>query len=75
MFHEAAGGRGYTGLTHRYQGRIDLSDPLKTARAVLVGRAAERAVRLVIDGREIVDSEANKHWTYYRIVYPVGRRK
>ncbi len=73
MFHEAAGGRGYTGLTHRYQGQIDLSDHLNTERAVLVGRASEPAVRLNVDSGPVEDNGSNKHWTYYRIVFPVVR--
>ena len=42
MFYEAAGGRRYTGLTNDYQGFVDLSDLLKTDRAVLVAQARRR---------------------------------
>ena len=38
-FYEAAGGLRYTGLANRYQGFVDLSDLLKTNRAVLVAEA------------------------------------
>lgn len=37
MLHKAAGGDHYTGLTARYDARIDLSDHLATGRALLVG--------------------------------------
>jgi hypothetical protein len=47
MFHEAAGGRNYTGLTHRYQSEIDLSEHIRLGQAVLVGRAKEPVARLV----------------------------
>jgi len=70
MFHEAAGGRTYTTLFHRYQGFIDLSDHLKTGRAVLVGRAGRRATELVRGGTPLSD-EYDKHWTFYRFVFPV----
>jgi len=43
MFHEAARGRNYTGLTHRYQPKIDLSEHVRLGQAVLVGRAASVA--------------------------------
>ena len=36
MFFKAAGGHRYTGLVHRHQGFVDLSDLLKTDRAILV---------------------------------------
>ena len=39
MFHDAARGINYTGLTHRYQPEIDLSEHIRLGRAVLVGRA------------------------------------
>ena len=69
MFHEAAGGRGYTGLMHRYQGFVDLSGHLTHGRAVMVGRADESATSLRIDG-QAQDSQDDRRWTYYRIVFP-----
>lgn len=44
MLHEAAGGDNYTGLTQRFESRIDLSDHLATGRAMLVGRAVQTPV-------------------------------
>jgi hypothetical protein len=72
MFHEAAGGRAYTGLLHRYQGEIDLSDHLQLDRAVLVGRAQQPAVRIIGDGPSADADTVTRHWTYYRIVFPVS---
>jgi hypothetical protein len=43
MFHEAARGSTYTGLTHRYQPQVDLSELIRLGEAVLVGRS-ERPV-------------------------------
>ena len=37
MFYEIAGGSNYTGLSHDYQGRTDMSDLLTSQRAILVG--------------------------------------
>jgi hypothetical protein len=72
MFHKAAGGRAYTGLSHRYQGYIDLSDHLDTGRAVLVGRGRQRASKLLRDGDPLSDSY-ERDWTFYRVVFPVER--
>jgi hypothetical protein len=69
MFHDAAGGAGYTHLTHRYQPWLDMSDHLNLNRAVLVGRVAKGASRLVVGG-EVV--EPDQQWVYYRIVLPVS---
>ena len=46
MFYQAAGGAAYTGLTHRYQPGLDLSEHLRTGRAILVGRSATAGSRL-----------------------------
>jgi hypothetical protein len=73
MFHEAAGGRAYTGLLHRYQGETDLSDHLQLGRAVLVGRTQQPAARIVAVGRSAVGETVTEHWTYYRILFPVSR--
>lgn len=76
MFYGAAGGRAYTGLSHNYQSFIDLSRHLYSGRAILVGRSEEPASQLVIhrtaDGSDqVVGSDAEQRWTYYRIVIPV----
>jgi len=70
MFHEAAGGSGYTNLSNRYQGFMDLSDHLDTGRAILVGRALTPPGELWRDDAPLEDANG-KHWTFYRIVFPV----
>lgn len=72
MFHEAAGGESYTGLSQRYQPFVDLSDHLRTGRAVLVGRSKAPASRLVRDGQPMAESY-DRHWTYFRVVFPVEK--
>jgi hypothetical protein len=72
MFHEIAGGRSYTGLLHRHEGRIDLSDHLLLGRAVLVGRADEAAADLAWEDGAARDPAADRQWTYYRVVFPVN---
>ena len=47
MFHESARGKNYTGLTHRYQPQIDLSEHIRLGQAVLVGRAKYPVVNLI----------------------------
>jgi len=37
MFYELAGGRNYTGLSHGYQGKTDMSGLLTSQRAILIG--------------------------------------
>ena len=69
MFHDAAGGAGYTHLTHRYQPWLDMSDHLNLNRAVLVGRVAKGASSLVVGGDVV---EPDQQWVYYRIVFPVS---
>jgi hypothetical protein len=69
MFHQAAGGARYTGLTHRYQPWLDMSDHLNLNRAVLVGRVAAGASRLAVGGEL---KEPDQQWVYYRIVFPVS---
>lgn len=73
MFHEAAGGESYTGLSQRYQPFVDLSDHLRTGRAILVGRSETPASQLVRDGESLADSY-DRHWTYYRVVFPVEKQ-
>lgn len=77
MFHRAAGGRQYTGLHHRYQGFVDVSDLLQAGRAVLVAQAAPEATpgphlpRLVHDGQPL--AAAQRRLTLYRFVFPVSQ--
>ncbi|MBW3598120.1 MAG: hypothetical protein KY475_12710 [Planctomycetes bacterium] len=70
LWHEAAGGRTYTGLLHRYQGELDLSSHLAAGRAILIGRVAKSPARLSLGG-EAPPDDAVQQWTWYRVVLPV----
>lgn len=74
MFHESAGGSAYTRLGHRYQGYLDLTDHLRTGRAILVGRATGPAVRLQRSDQSL-DDHYDQQATYYRVVFPVTIKK
>lgn len=77
MFFQAAGGSRYTGLLNRYQSFVDLSDLLKTDRAILVAlpgslhAQVERSGAVLLrDGQPLTDPR-NRHRTIYRFVFPV----
>jgi hypothetical protein len=73
MFHEAARGSNYTGLTHRYQPQIDLSEHIRLGQAVLVGRAEQPAVKLRNPSDSpLVDSMQERRWTWFRLILPVS---
>ena len=76
MFFEAAGGKSYTGLSNRYQGFVDLTDALKTDRAVLIGRARTgsppHGATLWCNGAPMPESQVRRT-TYYRFVLPVEK--
>ncbi len=69
MFHELAGGRSHTELLNRYYGYLDTSHMLHADRAVLLGAAEQPAARLNLGGEDR-STESDRHWTFYRIVYP-----
>ena len=72
MFHDAARGSSYTGLTNRYQPYLDLTDHVRLGRAVLAGRAPAGISQLQTPGGEsLVDPAEMQSWTWYRIVLPV----
>jgi hypothetical protein len=83
MFFEAAGGQRYTGLTNDYQRFVDLSDLLKTGRAILVAEAPDGEVEgsrsrggaeLCRDGQSIAQGPNDRHAVLYRFVLPVKKR-
>ena len=78
-FFEAAGGFGYTGLSNRYQGFVDLSDALKAHQAVLVASAQAddpqspvHGAQWLCDGK-VVGGPQDRRATMYRFVFPVKR--
>lgn len=72
MFYKAAGGESYTELTHRYQAYLDLSDHLRTGRAIILGRGPATAGRFRRGGEPLV-GEADPPLTFYRVVVPVDK--
>lgn len=74
MFHEAARGRGYTGLTHRYQPFVDLSEHIRLGQAVLVGRGAAPVAQLQQAGTPLANPENTTTWTWYRVLLPINPR-
>lgn len=73
LFHESAGGRGYTNLIQRYQGFIDLSKHSQTQRAVLVGKSKQPVTELNVKaaGTDVSLEPETQRWTYVRLIYPV----
>lgn len=78
MFHAAARGTSYTGLTHRYQPQLDLSGHVRLGRAVLVGRASRPVLQLAsgaafaTEATPLVPPAQTQSWTWYRLVLPVA---
>jgi hypothetical protein len=76
MFHEAAGGQVYTRLQNRYQGFVDLSEPVPTrASRVGGGVATSRLAELGTRRQDRSTKTRNRSWTFVRVVYPVKIRK
>ena len=73
MFYSAAGGREYTGLSHRYQPFADLTDHLQLSRAILVGKVNSLVTPLQIDGQSAQDSYDSAS-TFVRLIFPVEIR-
>ena len=74
MFHEHLGGGDYTKLSNQYQQFIDLSDLLRCGRAILVGRGPKAGGQLLRD-QEPLKNAADRRWTFYRFVLPVGKKE
>jgi hypothetical protein len=70
LLHQAAGGSDYTKLNQRYQGEIDLTAQLKLGRAILWGEVETPALHLTVNNKNAT-SNAEKHWTFYRVLIPV----
>jgi len=76
MFFQMSGGSRYTGLMNRYQEFVDLSDLLRTDRAILVAEAVSAqgqpryGARLLRDG-EPLDDPGNRHKAVIRFLLPV----
>ena len=73
MFYSAAGGQEYTGLSHGYQGFLDMSNALRLKQAVLVGEIDEVCTELQFGDSKQLDYDQKV--TFVRIVLPVEYRK
>ena len=67
-FHEAAGGRSYTSLESGLLSRYDLSDLIRSGRAVLIGKGP-RGTTWTTDHEPKADDDPHALW---RFVLPVG---
>ncbi|HND55610.1 MAG TPA: hypothetical protein PLV92_24515, partial [Pirellulaceae bacterium] len=74
MFHDTAGGQGYTRLAHRYQGYLELTEHLRTGRAILVGRGRHPAMSVRHGDGPLPADAFDQRWTFYRVVFPVEMR-
>ncbi|MFZ1934739.1 MAG: hypothetical protein WCB27_12085 [Thermoguttaceae bacterium] len=76
MFYQASGGRHYAHLWNSYQEFVDLSELLKTGRAILVTTtplpAAEghEGAQLLTSGKPL-GGRQDQHETMYRFIFPV----
>jgi hypothetical protein len=72
MFHDSARGTSYTGLTHDYQSRIELTPQVRLGQAILIGRASRPVVELRESNKPVAESAATQTWTWYRLLMPVA---
>jgi hypothetical protein len=76
MFYNAIDGQSYTKMDNGYQTFVDLSDLLKTGRAILVAEGPDQpqdknhGAALLRDAKSI-NGPTDKHITLYRFVFPV----
>ena len=73
MFHDAAGGRQYTGMTHGFQTYAELSEPVLLQRAILFGSIKDVCTQLNIESGS-GDVAYDNASTWIRIVLPVEYR-
>jgi hypothetical protein len=77
LFHELAGGDGYTRLRNDVYGRLDLSGHLALDRAILVGTSRQPAGRLSITkdagAAHVTGDSTDTSLTVYRFVIPLKR--
>ncbi len=73
--HRAAGGVGYTGLSHRYLKSLDFSQLAYLNRAIIFGRIQEPVVDIALERAEekLVVRNSNRN-SFVRFVLPVGQR-
>jgi hypothetical protein len=72
LFHRAAGGTGYTVLSHRYLQQLDMSELIRLNRAIVYGRIDQPTteVRSKVDGNEReLQNGTRQNWI--RMIVPV----
>ncbi len=69
--HQAAGGKGYTGLNHHLLRRLDMSEAIRMNYAMVFGWSDEPATHLEMDGLRLPESSSK---TIVRLLLPVDRR-
>lgn len=78
MFHDTVRGSNYTGLTHRYQNTLDLSQHLKLGCAVIIGQAKDPAATFAVSKTGAMPEKLNlqsQDLSYYRLVLPVEPKR
>lgn len=75
LFYEAAGGRGYTGLTHSYQAFVDMSHLPNLNHAILVGEFSGHVTDILIDGEAPSEDYYDHQLTILRVSLPVQQIK
>jgi hypothetical protein len=78
MFYQASGGQNYAGLLNRFQSFVDLSGHLDLNRGVLIGFCRQPAgslQRRTGEDWETVRGPEDMHWTCYRFVIPIERKR
>ena len=76
MFFNAINGQSYTKMDNEYQSFVDLSDLLKTGRAILTAEGPDQSLQkyhgaaLLRDDKPLA-GPADRHITLYRFVFPV----
>ncbi|MCA9132125.1 MAG: hypothetical protein KDA45_03190 [Planctomycetales bacterium] len=77
MFYQAAAGRTYTSLTHRYQPQVDHSNLLDLDRAILVGRVEQPWAKIVVSASEAeaapLEARQDLERVWCRIAIPVRK--
>jgi hypothetical protein len=78
MFYNQIDGQSYTRMDNEYQTFVDLSDLLKTGRAILTAEGPDQSLEKYQGAALLRDEKplagpADKHITLYRFVFPVKR--
>jgi hypothetical protein len=71
MFYQAVGGEGYSKLMNRYQSFVDLTDALKTGRAILVGRGEAPTTKINVTSPS-GQATLQQNWVFYRFLLPMN---